>query len=223
MKVTLVLTQRPGTESHVRLFKEACTALDAGDEVSVFVDVEGVKAMRGTFLEEDYDLSVLQQRGAEITLCRYCLMRQGLDMDPVVLATARTGDLDDLSRLIVRGERGASTIGRRVLVRIEHGYSGKDPDIGLEGLRAAVGLVRATESHAVEVVFTDDGVRWTQKGANADADTMLAQLRAARVPWYVVGAGKDDEASPAVCPEARFLNAEAFQALLDRAEIVLQY
>ena len=42
--------------------------------------------------------------------------------------------------------------GRYVVVLIEHGFSGRDPDLGMEGLRAAVGLLRATEPGALPLV-----------------------------------------------------------------------
>lgn len=105
MKVTMVLTQGPGSEDLQRLFDAATVALKAGDEVNIFLDVEGVKAMRGTNDAEKHDLSVLERRGARILLCRLCMLRQGLEMDPIVMATARTGDMDDLSRLIAGADR----------------------------------------------------------------------------------------------------------------------
>lgn len=105
MNVAMVLNDGPGSERLARLFEAADAALLAGDQVVVFADVEGVKAMQGTSREELHDLSVLQRRGANIMLCRLCTLRQGLDLDPIVLATARTGDLDDLSRILSWADR----------------------------------------------------------------------------------------------------------------------
>lgn len=105
MKFAMVLTGGPGSERLEKLFLAADEALRDGNEVFVFADVDGVKAMQGTNREEIRDLSVLQRRGAKIMLCRLCTLRQGLDMDPIVLATARTGDMDDLSRLIATVDR----------------------------------------------------------------------------------------------------------------------
>lgn len=100
MNVGMVLTQGPGTEALQKVFAAADASLRAGDNVFVFADVEGVKAMQGTDRADLHDLSVLQSRGATVMLCRLCTHRQGLDLDPLVVATARTGDLDDLSRML---------------------------------------------------------------------------------------------------------------------------
>jgi hypothetical protein len=105
VNVALVLTEGPGSARLERLYAAADEALRAGDQVVVFADVEGVKAMQGTQREEIHDLSVLQSRGANVMLCRFCTLRQGLDLDPVVLATARTGDMDDLSRILSWADR----------------------------------------------------------------------------------------------------------------------
>lgn len=105
MRIAMVLTQGPGSPSLERVYRAADEALSSGDDVVVFADVEGVRAMQGSNREDLFDLSVLQRRGAHIMLCRLCTMRQGLDLDPIVLATARTGDLDDLSRLIAWADR----------------------------------------------------------------------------------------------------------------------
>lgn len=110
---------------------------------------------------------------------------------------------------------------RRVLIQIVHGPTHKEPDVGLEGLRAAVGLVRATESHAVDLVFSDEGVRWLQGMREPDADAMLAQLRAAGVSCYVVAPDSETEADFAA--DARTLDADALAQVIERAEVTLRY
>ena len=109
MNVAMVLTQGPGSEALQRLFALADESLRAGDKVFVFADVDGVKAMQGTDRADLHDLSVLQSRGATVMLCRLCALRQGLDLDPLVIATARTGDMDDLSRLLSWADKVVSS------------------------------------------------------------------------------------------------------------------
>lgn len=110
---------------------------------------------------------------------------------------------------------------RRIVVCISQGATGREPDIGLEGLRAAVGLVRATEQHEVDVVLKDGGLAWLGTERTQEASAIVAQLRAADVGWYASSsaAGGNEERLSGV----EIVDEEKLQMLLDEADVVLRY
>lgn len=104
---------------------------------------------------------------------------------------------------------------RHVVICISAAHGSAEPDRALEALRAAVGLVRSTEEHDVEIVLQGPACALLSS-QNVDARPMLAQLRAADVPWYV--ASTDDAPEGAVR-----LDEQGLTALLEGAEVVLRY
>lgn len=104
---------------------------------------------------------------------------------------------------------------RHVVIRITAAHGSTEPDRALEALRAAVGLVRSSEEHDVEIVLEGPASQLLA-GENADARPMLAQLRAADVPWYVTVA----EAMP---EGAVLIDEKGLTELLEGAEVVLRY
>lgn len=104
---------------------------------------------------------------------------------------------------------------RHVVICITAAHGAIEPDRALEALRAAVGLVRSTEEHDVEIVLQGPAYALLSS-ENADARPMLAQLRAADVPWYVTST--DEAPDGAVKLDEKGLNT-----LLEGAEVVLRY
>lgn len=217
MKQAFVVTQGPGTEALANVYASAREALRAGHKVFVFADVDGVKAMRGTNDLDGHDLSALQSLGATVTLCRLCVMRQGLDLDPLVVATARTGDIDDLSRMLAEsGGDGCDSNMRHIVVSLSAALGENEPDRTTEGLRAAVGLVRSTECHDVEIVL-EGGASAALASTAPEIVAMLTQLRAAGVPLFEAaadGGGAD---------ETEKVEPASLEALLAEADVLLRY
>lgn len=110
---------------------------------------------------------------------------------------------------------------RHIVVCIGGGASGHEPDAGLEGLRAAVGLVRANECHTVDVVLTRESLSWLQIDEVSEARAMVKQLHASDVCWYVSRSALDEGAEPHA--DLSVVDEDTLQALLSEADVVLRY
>lgn len=104
---------------------------------------------------------------------------------------------------------------RHVVLCITQPPGESEPDRALEALRAAVGLVRSTEAHELEIVLEGAASRLLAD-APPDARPMLLQLQAADVPFHVTAS----EAVPVGCDA---LDESALASLLEGAEVVLRY
>lgn len=109
MKIGFLVTHGPGSEQFAEFERQVEAELGAGNEVSIFADVDGVM---GGLLEKDAvgrkpltGLNSLIHRGVDVTLCRVCLVHRGIHEEPNVVTWARLGDLGDLSSLISTSER----------------------------------------------------------------------------------------------------------------------
>ena len=71
----------------------------------------------------------------------------------------QTHRFDDLSRMLAEsGGDGCDSNMRHIVVSLSAALGENEPDRTTEGLRAAVGLVRSTECHDVEIVLEGGGV-----------------------------------------------------------------
>lgn len=112
---------------------------------------------------------------------------------------------------------------RHIVVHITHEATDREPDLGLEGLRAAVGLARATEGHEIDVLLDEGGVQWLNGKCSAEARAMLAQLRSADVCWYAAKDAVETHKVGEAIEGITTVDAEARQALIDGADVVLRY
>ena len=245
MRLGIVLTASPGSASFEEVYKTASHAIDAGDSVSVFVDADGLQSVHDNDTAQGPNLLALQDRGATVMLCSHCLHESGRDFDSL----ARTGDLDELSRLIASADRlispdhperplvgvskGSATSrsgepamqARRILLNVASGPTGHEPEPALEGLRAAVSLASATERHSVTVLMTDGGTHLLARPGTSEAGAMLTSLVALGATCYISRStlafhGLDE---PTLRARATVTEDETATALLAEAEVILTY
>lgn len=119
MEVAFLLTHPPGTEEFGRLRTDVDRELRAGNEVGIFVDVQGV--VDGLVVQDEFfrplaaslarkreqrheTLDDLMERGARVTICRVCARKRSLYPEGASMQ-ARLGDYGDLAELLARAER----------------------------------------------------------------------------------------------------------------------